>query len=176
MRLPLTYYGNPILRKKGAAVAAITDEIKQLAADMTETMVACDGWGLAAPQIGHSLSMFVMKVPPKDSEEKDQDEVYRVFINPKITSYSEEFWLREEACLSIPGLFGVVPRPMRITVEAMDIDGTTFTEEFSGLAGRIIMHENDHLNGVLFIDRIHGKERKEMETPLRAIKKKYAGK
>jgi peptide deformylase len=178
MKLSLTYYGNPVLRKKAAPISAITDEIKQLAADMKETMIAHNGWGIAAPQIGKSLSLFVMKIPMEneDEDENEEAEEFRVFINPKILSYSEEEWDRDEGCLSIPGLFGIVNRPVHIKVEALDLEGKTFVEEFSGLAGRIIMHENDHLNGVLFIDRIRGKERKEMESQLRAIKKKFAGK
>jgi len=181
MKLPLAYYGNPILRKKCARVEAITDELRQLVRDMEETMMSYDGVGLAAPQVHKNLALFMINMSIKDeaTKEYEADKTLTqniVFINPKILHYSEEGWLRGEGCLSIPKIYGVVGRPLHIKVEAMDIEGNIFTKEFSGLAARAIMHENDHINGVLFIDRIRGKEREEMEPALRALKKKYSSK
>lgn len=173
MKLPIAYYGNPILRKKGARVDAITDELRQLVADMEETMMAHDGIGLAAPQVNHSIALFITRVAENTDEDRDAPCVTRVFINPKILEYSEEQWLRGEGCLSIPQVYATVSRPLRITVEATDMDGKRFTEEFKGLPARAIMHENDHINGVLFIDRVHGKEREELEPYLRFIKKNF---
>lgn len=173
MKLPLAYYGHPILRKKCVPVAEITEEIRQLAANMEETMITHDGIGLAAPQVHRSIALFLTHVPEQVGPEEFSPGEVRVFINPKILEYSEEEWLRGEGCLSIPNVYGVVRRPLRIKVEATDLDGNRFTEEFSGLQARAIMHENDHINGKLFIDRIKGREREEMEKTLRAIKKKY---
>lgn len=174
MKLTLAYYGNPILRKKAASVKEITPEIKQLVADMIETMDATKGIGIAAPQVNHSLAIFITRTPiQKEDGSYEDGPTVRVFINPKIQSYSQEIEGDSEGCLSIPGLYAEVMRPIHISVQATDLDGNTFTEDFSDLAARIIMHENDHINGVLFIDRIHGKERKELESKLREIKKKY---
>lgn len=175
MKLPLAYYGNPILRKKGERVSAITPELLQLVANMEETMFAHDGIGLAAPQVNKSLALFITNVPTHvEEEDKWIPGQTFVFINPKILEYSDEQWQRGEGCLSIPGLYASISRPVRIKVEATDLNGNTFVEEFSGLQARAIMHENDHINGVLFIDRIRGKEREEMEQTLRQIKKKFA--
>lgn len=173
MKLPLIYYGNPILRKKGARVEAITDELRQLVSDMEETLIAHEGYGLAAPQINHSIALFLTKVAENSDEDPNAPRNTRVFINPKILEYSQEEWLRGEGCLSIPQVYGTVSRPVSIKVEATDIEGNRFTEEFTGLPARAIMHENDHINGVLFIDRIHGKERQELEPYLRFIKKNF---
>lgn len=167
MKLPLAYYGDPILRKKCPPVAAITDEIRQLIKDMEETMRAHDGIGLAAPQVHRSLAIFITSA----SDDPDDEGVTRVFINPKILNYSAEEWPRGEGCLSLPQIYGVVVRPLTITVEATDLEGRRFTEEFTGLPARAIMHENDHINGVLFIDRIRGKERQQLEGDLHKLKK-----
>lgn len=176
MILKLAYYGDPILRKKGARVAEINDEIRQLVADMVETMRSINGIGLAAPQVKRSLALFITEVPVRVEglpEEKWKQGEVRVFINPKLTGHSTDLWIRGEGCLSIPTIFGEVERPLTVTVEATDLEGNVFQEDFSWLDARAIMHENDHINGILFIDRIHGKKRKEMEPALQMVKKKY---
>lgn len=173
MKLPLAYYGNPILRKKGAPVLEITDEIRQLVSDMTETMIAQDGCGLAAPQIHQSLALFITSIPHLNEKEEVIPGELRVFINPKIVAHSQEKWACEEGCLSIPGLRGIVERPLKVTVQATDLEGNVFTEEFVGFDAHVIMHENDHLNGVLYIDRLSPKEKKQIEGKLREIKKKF---
>lgn len=188
MKLHLCYYGNPILRKKCAPVEAIDDELRELVYSMEETMFTHDGIGIAAPQIGKSIALFLVNAPdePIHSNDDDDDEdeeqpqqentpsITEVFINPKILSHSEETWDRGEGCLSIPKVYGRVTRPLHITVEATDLNGNRFTRDYSGLKARTIMHENDHINGVLFIDRIHGKERQELEHYLKQIKKLYS--
>jgi peptide deformylase len=171
MKLPLAYYGNPVLRKKAAKVEKITNEIKQLVQDMAETMEKENGIGLAAPQVHYSLALFVTKVPIKQDDDSWSEGTFRVFINPKITSYSEERDFLSEGCLSIPKIHGDVERPVYITVEAMDQDGNFFTGEFSDLEARCIMHENDHINGTLFIDRMDKEEREEIEPLLKELKK-----
>ena len=174
MELPLAYYGDPILRKKTAKVTEITDEIRQLVADMIDTMNAKDGIGLAAPQVFKSLSIIVVQAPvPSEDGNKWVNGKLRVLINPKITNPSPESWEASEGCLSIPGVYGPVTRPWKITVEAMDLDGNIFIEDFIGYEARVIMHENDHINGVLFIDRVQGKQRQELEPKIREIKKKF---
>jgi peptide deformylase len=174
MQLPLAYYGNPILRKKCARVEAIDDNIRKLVKDMEETLLAHDGIGIAAPQVQVSLAIFLTKVPEQTGPEEWKTTDTLVFINPKILKYSEEEWERGEGCLSIPEIYGTVNRPLHIQIEATDLEGKRFTMELSELNARAFMHENDHINGVLYIDRVKGKEREDMESQLRAIKKKYA--
>ncbi len=176
MKLPIAYYGDPILRKKGARVEEINDEIRQLVADMIETMDDKDGIGLAAPQVHRSLALFITRapIPPKAEDEEWTSAPLRVFINPKISDPTPEGWETSEGCLSIPGVYAPVTRPWKVKVEATNLEGERFEEEFSGYEARVIMHENDHINGVLFIDRVLGRLRQELDPKLREIKKRYS--
>lgn len=176
MPLHLAYYGDPVLRKKCEKVTIFDEKLKQLVKDMEESMMVHDGIGLAAPQVHISLAIFITNAPIENGPDKWLPGKTRIFINPKILERSEEEWLRDEGCLSIPNVYGIVSRPLRIKIEACDLNGNLFCEELSGLDARIFMHENDHINGVLFIDRIKGKEREEIEAHLRAIKKIYSNK
>lgn len=174
MKLPLAYYGNPVLRKKCEPVKEITPEIQQFVQDMIETMHAENGIGLAAPQVKHSLTIFITEAPTLDQNQEWQTGVLRIFINPKILAVSQEEWVCSEGCLSIPKLYGDVSRPLKVRVQATNLEGELFEQEFFGLEAHAVLHENDHINGVLFIDRMHGKKRKDMEPILKQIKKKYA--
>lgn len=173
MKLPIAYYGEPVLRKKAARVEQINEEIKQLVFDMIETMKDLNGLGLAAPQVHKSLAIFIIDVPLPGPDDTWIPGEVRVFINPKVYDHSKETWVMSEGCLSIPKIYEDVVRPTTVTVEAMDLDGKTFVETFTELQARAILHENDHINGILFIDRIHGEKRKKLEPMLRAIKQKY---
>ncbi|MBA3958704.1 MAG: peptide deformylase [Parachlamydiaceae bacterium] len=177
MILPIMYYGNPVLRKKTGCVDGIDAELRQLVQDMIETMDATDGAGLAAPQVNKSLSLFITKHPILVGEDTPKahyiEGKLRIFINPKILAYSEEMTVRSEGCLSIPGLYGDVVRPISIKVQATNLEGELFEEELSGNDARAFMHENDHINGVLYIDRLSPKERKMLEPHLHKIKKQY---
>lgn len=173
MILDLCYWDDPILREKCKPVEKITDEIKALIRDMIETMDAKKGVGLAAPQIGRGLCLFVMR----NTEEGPEGELVlthpQVFINPKITNPSKELEVMSEGCLSLPGLHLDIARPFSITVEALDENGNPFKEILQGYKARVIMHENDHINGKLFIDRINSKLRKKIEPELQRIKREY---
>ncbi|MGD2169690.1 MAG: peptide deformylase [Chlamydiota bacterium] len=173
MLLKLCYYNNPILRKKCKPVKEITDEIKRLAQDMIETMDAGNGVGLAAPQVGKDLAIFVMREDKYTEEGELVLGDAKVFINPKLSNPSKETNVHLEGCLSLPGLHLDIERPNVIYVEAMDLEGNITSQEFTDFTARIIMHENDHLNGVLFIDRIPKKTKKKIEPSLRKIKEKY---
>ena len=170
----LVYYGSSGLRKKCDEVAEITDEIRQIAQDLIDTVIDKDGAGLAAPQIGYPVRMFVSRY-----ENGADDEGWpilcspKIYINPKLSAPSSEVDTHSEGCLSIPGIYEEVTRPFSIEVEAMDLEGNLFTETTTGWRARNIMHENDHINGVLFIDRIHPNRRKKIEKALNDIKKKY---
>lgn len=176
MKLPLAYFGDSVLRKKAAPIINIDSTIHQLVADMTETMETHDGCGLAAPQVHQSLALFITCIPKYMDDETTVPGELRVFINPKIISYSPEIWPCSEACLSIPGLRAIVERPLKVTIQATHLDGTQFEEEFVGFDAHVIMHENDHINGVLYIDRLSPKQKKVMENDLRVLKKKYSSK
>lgn len=136
--------GEDVLRGKAEPVAEVTDEIRKLADDMFEAMIAADGVGLAGPQVGKPLRLFVVIA---------DDNIRRVFINPQIISTSEELSDYDEGCLSIPGVWETIQRPARITVQAVNEKGKPFTLEADGQLARVIQHEYDHLDGILFIDR-----------------------
>jgi len=170
----LRYYGDPLLRKRAPEITEITEEIRALAFLLIETMYEYKGIGLAAPQIGILKRMFVTCVDHEDAEGEVQVGEPRVFINPILTHPSEETVERNEGCLSIPKLTAPVMRPLTIDIEATDIEGKKFSlKNCWGFLGRVMMHENDHLNGVLFIDHIKGKRRTQLDPILRRIKKEY---
>jgi peptide deformylase len=169
--LPLAYYGRPVLRQVADSIPQITKEIRNLVARMVETMDACDGIGLAAPQIHHALKLFVIRVPMEDEEEKISLGDVKVFINPQLSEPSQETWTIPEGCLSIPSIHGDVERPKEITIEYTDLQGQSIKERVSGWQARVIMHENDHINGVLFIDHVEKGVRQEMEPLLQQLER-----
>ena len=144
MILPITKLGEEILRQVAQPVPEVTDEIRQLAEDMIETMIDADGVGLAGPQVGTNLRIFVAMA---------DDDVKRVFINPQIIKTSQELSDYDEGCLSIPQVYETIKRPEKVTVQALNEKGRPFTIDADGLLARIIQHEYDHLDGILFIDR-----------------------
>lgn len=173
MQIPLFYYGNPVLRQKAKPVTEVNNEIKKLIQDMEDTMNSFSAIGISAPQVGKQLAICLTRHPIEDEFGRYARAETRVFINPKLTNPSVETWMHDEGCLSIPKIYADVERPVRITVTALDRDGKEFTEELVGWAARVLMHENDHLNGVLFIDRISQKQRHQIEADLRRIKSTY---
>ncbi|MBN1617288.1 MAG: peptide deformylase [Spirochaetales bacterium] len=158
--------GNETLRIKAAPVPEVTDEIRSLIREMFIVMEKADGVGLAAPQIGLSIRLFVLKA---------DDGIERAFINPQIIQTSPETCSYEEGCLSVPKVWEKVIRPEKITVQALNERGRPFTLEADGLLARIIQHEYDHLDGILFIDRIDpAKKAKAEEKFLKKASKKDA--
>lgn len=177
MRLKLAYYGDAILRKKCDPVEGIDNEMRQLIHDMVETMEAENGCGLAAPQVHKNLRLFITRAPIHYEETDSWNPgILRVFFNPVLSNPSEETWLYSEGCLSIPKVHGDIERPVAITIEATDLDGNKFKETFEGLEARIIMHENDHINGTLFPDRMTKSDRKKIQTALDEVKQKFSKK
>lgn len=175
MRLKICCYGDPILRKKSEPIVSITDEIKQLVDDMIDTFDNNNGIGISAVQIGKPIRLFVIRRYIHTTEENWSVSDPIVYINPKILEYSDETWVTDEGCLSIPKLYLPVERPLKIKVESTKLDGTTVVEELEGINARVILHENDHLNGVLFIDRVDKRYLKKAESQLREIKRRYHG-
>lgn len=141
-------YPDKRLRNRGEPVAAVTPEIVSLIEDMKETMYAAPGCGLAAPQIGVSLRIFII-----DTAGEDEPSELRVFINPEIVSLEgKAVW--EEGCLSFPGVHEEIERAAKVTVRALDERGQTIELTTEGLLGVAVQHENDHLDGVLMIDHM----------------------
>lgn len=165
--------GEDVLRKKALPVAPeeINDEMRALLDEMFETMAEADGVGLAAPQVGISKRFFIIVAG---------DDVRRVFINPQIVATSSEVCDYEEGCLSLPGISEVISRPAKVTVQAFDERGKPFTLEAEKLLARVIQHEYDHLDGIVYIDRgdpeFAAKTAEQMNRRLERAKKKEAEK
>lgn len=180
MTLKLAYWDNPFLRKKAKTVEKFDDEFKDYIRDFLIRFQDPKLFGpnsipigLAATQIHSDLRYFAI-CPYEEVNGKPTYGPPEIFINPVLTEPSNELVTEDEGCLSFPGLYLPVERPLSITAEWQDIDGKTHKKRFSGYLARQIMHENDHLNGVLFIDRISKNLRKRVKTQLDRIKKKYA--
>lgn len=162
--LDILTYGNPLLRIKAEAVLEVTDELADLAEDMLDTMYDAPGIGLAAPQIGKSIQLIVVDV----STDENPEEPYILF-NPKIIPESEPIPM-EEGCLSVPGVFAEVIRPEIITVKAMNIDGEPVEySKIDGMLSRCIQHEIDHLNGILFVDKLKPTDKALYESKLKKM-------
>lgn len=174
MLLQIYYYNHPVLRKHCAPITEITEDIRKLAHNMIHTMDKSNGIGLAAPQVGFPVRMFVCRNYIFGEDQSWTLSEPKVYINPKLSSPSNRLLTDTEGCLSFPKLQLEIDRPDSIVVEAVDIDGNIFIEEVEGYNARVRMHENDHLNGVLFIDRIDANQRKKITPILQEIKKKYS--
>lgn len=170
MILKLAYYGDPILRKRSQPVDEINDEIRTLVHNMIETMVEKNGIGLAAPQVHVDKRLFLTAVPIEQEDGEWIPGTLRVFINPTIISVSKELDTQQEGCLSIPKIYGDVERPTTIVVEATNLEGELFRLSLTGLEARCVLHENDHINGVLFPDRMNQADRKEIQKQLKKFK------
>jgi peptide deformylase len=144
-----------VLREKAVDVKAFDDRLRSLVRDMFETMYHAEGIGLAAPQIGVSARVVVL-----DLRREDEDDEPIALVNPRLTWVSPETAKQPEGCLSIPGLEEVVERPARIHVEASDPQGESLTLEADELLARAIQHEIDHLDGILFLDRVSALKRR----------------
>jgi len=178
MILEIVKYGHPVLRQRGAAIEKVTPEIKQLIADMFETMKASNGVGLAAQQVGHALRLTVIDVREvKDRKSTlelkgkpaDVTEIMPlVLINPEITPVGEPV-AGGEGCLSFPEMFTEITRPESVDVRAMNEKGATVEFRAGGLLARAVQHETDHLNGILFIDRMERSQKEELRDELEAL-------
>lgn len=151
MIYPIVLFGDPVLRKKAEDVPQ-GEDVKELIADMFETMRSASGVGLAAPQIGKSLRIFIIDSTPM--EDKGVPGITKAFINAQILEENGEEWDFEEGCLSIPGIREDVKRESRIKIRYFDEDWNEHLDEYDDIAARIIQHEYDHIEGVLFTDHI----------------------
>ena len=147
--LEVRLFGAKVLRREAAPVEEVTEETRRLVRDMFDTMYDAEGIGLAAPQVGVSERILVVDV----TEDDDSRHVHAL-VNPAITWSSADTAKSGEGCLSIPGIEETVTRPARVVVEAQSLDGDPVRIEADGMLARALQHEIDHLNGVLFIDRV----------------------
>jgi peptide deformylase len=152
------------LRQRSVEVGEVDADVRQLVTDMAETMVAANGAGLAAIQVGSPLRLFIVEGAVAGGAE---DAPPRVFINPEIIEISKEAQTGDEGCLSFPGIYVPVKRGMRARVRALDLDGNTFELEGEALLARALQHETDHLNGRLLIDQVGPVKREIIKRKLR---------
>ncbi len=178
MKIEVTKYGDPILRKKGKAVEEVTPEIIALVENMLESMITAEGVGLAAQQVGEDLQICVIDVRPSErpswmeirgSQVDPVQHMPMVLINPSLT-FEEKTEIGAEGCLSFPNIFADIKRPAAIEVKALNLAGTEINFRCGGLLARAIQHEYDHLQGVLFIDRMGFADRENCEESLHQLR------
>lgn len=178
MILPIVAYGDPVLKKKGEPITKEYPNLDTLITNMFETMRNAFGVGLAAPQIGLPIRLFIIDTTPF-SEDEDLSEVEknelkdfkRVFINAKITNEEGEEWAFNEGCLSIPDVREDVIRQPKLTIEYVDENFNKHVEEFDGLIARVIQHEYDHIDGILFTDKLSAFKKRLLKGKLANISK-----
>jgi len=178
MILPVVAYGDPVLRKVAVEIDKDYPNLKELIANMQETMYKASGVGLAAPQIGKSIRLFIIDASPfaedEDISEKDRvalKDFNKTFINAKILEEEGEEWVFNEGCLSIPDVREDVFRKPKIKIEYQDEDFTTHTEVLEGLAARVFQHEYDHIEGILFTDKLSSLKKRLIKKKLENISK-----
>lgn len=170
MVFPIVVYGDPVLRKRATDVEKGTD-LKAFIADMFETMHAASGIGLAAPQVGKSIRIFVVDGTALEEESQDMSDFRKVFVNPKIVASDGEPWPFEEGCLSIPTIRENVLRPESIRIRYFDENWNEKEEVYDRVKARIIQHEYDHIEGKLFIDYLSPLKKKMLKGKLSDISK-----
>jgi peptide deformylase len=175
MVLPIYAYGQPVLKKKADAIPADYPELEALLRDMWETMYHADGVGLAAPQIGKSIRLFVMDTNEierkKDPDAATDQPVKYVFINAEIIEEDGNPWTYEEGCLSIPHVRGDVERPERIRIRWQDEHFEVHEATFTGVNARVIQHEYDHIEGILFTERLKPIKKRLIQRKMEDIRK-----
>lgn len=159
-------YPDQKLREIATPIFEINDEIKIKSAQMLELMRNSGGIGLAAPQIGWPVRLFVI-----NTTNKKEDDL--VLINPEIVGTGGGEWLFEEACLSVPGISGKVKRPKVVVMRAQNLDGQLFEIQADGLVGRCLLHEFDHLSGVLFVDKLSAAKKLTLRTKLKKLEDQH---
>src|SRR5687768_15301643 len=171
MILPIYAYGQPVLRKKSLPITQDYPNLYQLIDDMYETMYSAKGVGLAAPQIGKDIRLFIVDTVQLDKKNETTTGIKKVFINAELLDESGDPWLYEEGCLSIPDLHAEIERNPMIHIKYVDIDWNEQIETFEKVNARVIQHEYDHIEGILFIDRMKPLKRRLINGKLEKIKK-----
>jgi len=178
MILPIVAYGDPVLKKKAKSITKDYPKFSELVDNMFETMYGASGLGLAAPQIGLSIRMFLVDTSPfaNDKEFTEEEQAVlknfkKVFINAEILESTGEEWVFNEGCLSIPGVTEDVFRKHIITVKYQDENFKEYTETFDGIIARVIQHEYDHIEGILFTDKLSSLKKRILKGRLANISK-----
>lgn len=170
MIYPIVAYGAQVLKQKAKNIEEGAIDVEELSRDMFETMYNANGVGLAAPQIGLGIRMFVVDgAPMADDADKDLKEFKKVFINPKITDERGKEWAFEEGCLSIPGIREEIFRNEELEIHYFDEKWQEYRETYSGIQARIIQHEYDHIEGILFTDYLSGFKKRLIKSKLTNI-------
>lgn len=169
MIYPIVAYGHAVLRKRAEDIAQDYPELGTLVADMFETMYNAKGVGIAAPQIGKGIRIFVVDGSPIEDDTLDMKNFKKVFINPEVLKEDGEEWGYDEGCLSIPDVIEEVYRPEEVTIRYRDADWNLKEETYVGIQARIIQHEYDHLEGVLFTDHLGGLRKQLIKSRLKRI-------
>ncbi len=171
MIYPIVVYGHPVLRKVAVEIDKDYEGLQQLIEDLFETLLSSEGIGLAAPQIGKSIRIFIVDGEPASEDEPELADFKKVFINAHITEKSGDFLPMNEGCLSIPHLREEVIREARIKINYYDEKWEYHDEVYEGYKARIIQHEYDHLDGILFTDRVNPLRKRLLKGKLTAISK-----
>lgn len=171
MIYPIVIYGAEVLRKKCEPIAPDYPEVKKLVEDMFLTLGEAEGVGLAAPQIGKAIRLFIVDCTPWADEDPSCVDYKRAFINPEIYAYSDETKLYNEGCLSFPGIHEDVRRSLCIRMRYLDTDFVAHDEEFTGLRAWVIQHEYDHIEGTVFTDRLSPLRRQLLKGKLLGLAK-----
>jgi len=169
MILPIEIYGSSVLRKKSEDITKDYPDLNKFIDDMYETMYHCDGLGLAASQVGKNVRIITVDLSPAAEDENQLKDYKKVFINPVIADLRGEPFLFSEGCLSIPGIREDVLRPEEIDIEYLNENFETVKETLKGLPARVLQHEYDHLEGILFVDRLAILKKKLINRKLQAI-------
>ncbi len=171
MIYPITVYGEPLLRKIAKPIENDFEGLDKLVADMFETMYFSDGVGLAAPQVGKSLRIFVIDASSAAEDEPELEGFKKAFINPEILELRGDEWAMNEGCLSLPEIREDVSRPEFVKIKYFDENLIEHTEEYGGFAARVIQHEYDHLEGKLLVDYLTPLRKRILKSKLTAISK-----
>jgi peptide deformylase len=170
MILPVFAFGQPVLKKRATDINEDYDGLENLISNMWETMYAAHGVGIAAPQIGVSIRLFVIDSIQIMEEEKKAEGIKKVFINAKIIEETGELWSYEEGCLSIPNIRGDVERQQKVRIQYLDENFEKHDEIYEGINARVIQHEYDHIEGVLFVEKLKPLKKKLIQRKLNDIK------
>jgi len=171
MILPIYAFGQPVLRKRSLPITSDYPELAILIDDMYHTMYSAKGVGLAAPQVGKDIRLFVLDTTQLDKKGEKADGIKRVFINAQLLDESGDPWLYEEGCLSIPDIHVEIERNPTIRIKYLDTEWNEHTEAFDDVNARVIQHEYDHIEGILFIDRMKPLKRRMINRKLEKIRK-----
>jgi peptide deformylase len=171
MILPIFAYGQPVLKKEAVPIDPDYPELAGLIENMWETMYNANGVGLAAPQVGLAIRLFIVDTAQVMEEGKEAEGIKKVFINAEILEEEGEPWIYEEGCLSIPHINGDVERLPEVRIHYLDENFEAHEETFSGINARVIQHEYDHIEGILFLDHLKPLKRKLIKRKLDNIRK-----